>query len=89
MKNLVFSSHICALNQCCLCARLVFAIVLSTDSNEQKQGACTVLKSHLNGQVQVWKTGHELMEAFFFLRGTVDQCKFNMHQLDLCVPTTK
>lgn len=87
----MFSSRVCALKQqeCCLCTRLVFTIVLSTNSNEQKQGVGAVLKCPLNKQVQVWKSGHELMKAFFFLHGTVDQCKFNMHQLDLCVPTAK
>lgn len=87
VKNLVFTSCIYALKRqgCCLCTRLFFTIVLSTESNEQKQGTCTVLKCHLNEQVQVWKSGHELMNTFFFLHGTVDQCKSNMHQLDLSV----
>lgn len=29
------------------------------------------------------------VNEFFFLHGTVDQSKFNMHQLELCLPTTK
>lgn len=29
------------------------------------------------------------MKAFFFLHGTVDQCKFSMHQLVLYLPAEK